>query len=403
MHFSARLHDAVDTDTVLRRFLPVLAGERGGRRVAYAEYDAATEALVHRWSTRPDASGEVDDAPLSLEPSRIHTLLADDAGGDRPLRPADGMPGWVMKDLLPGVEADKHWVHARSIAHDGRWLGVLVVASPRRWWQAKRSDESVQAGGDVLELCLGRAYALRGVAPAPAGLALAASERLRATEREAREAREALDAMSRKLAAMEDAAGAATEMLMDAHVELDRRSTRGRRQTRLLYLLRRLLERNAEGIAPQELAGEIVRTVSEAFEGHRCSILLLDPHGGTPELRVGAAIGFPSAVDYELVRIPVGSGISGEVARSSSGVVVRDAQEAGAHELVRDEWYTGTAFVSLPLACRGRVSGVLNLTNFREGTIDDAELEQLRLVALCVGLLVDHARLADRLFGSVTA
>jgi GAF domain-containing protein len=283
---------------------------------------------------------------------------------------------------------------------------VLVVATPRRWWLPKKSDESVQAGGDVLELCLGRAYALRGgpgVFGGLSALAVSTAERTRMQEREIQEAREALDACRMKLAAMESAAERATEMLIDAHVELDRRSTRVRRQTRLLFLLRQLLERNARGLHPQELAGEIVRTVAEAFEGHRCSLLLLDRSTGAPELRVGAAVGFPETVDHGQVRIPVGRGISGQVASSQSGVVVRDPEEAASQPMVGDEWYTGTAFCSLPLISRGRVLGVLNLTNFREGTIDNAELEQLRLVALCVGLVADHARLAERLFAAPAA
>lgn len=44
------------------------------------------------------------------------------------------------------------------------------------------------------------------------------------------------------------------------------------------------------------------------------------------------------------------------------------------------------------------MSGVLNPTNSREGTIDDTELEQLWLASPCVALPADHARLPERLF-----
>lgn len=410
MRFSVRLHDAVDTDTVLRRFLPVLAGERGERRVAFAELDPSSESLVHRWSTPADGQGEVEDGKIALEPARIHSLLADDSQGDRPLRPADSAPQWVLRDLMPGLDAERHWVRARSISHEGRWLGVLLIATPRRWWLPRKSDESMQAAGDLLELCLGRAWSLRGEDGAPAGLgglaalALGGGERLRTVEREAEDVRRALETAQRRLEAMEVAAENATEMLIEAHIELDRRSTRARRQTRLLYLLRKLLERHAEQIPAPELAAEMVRTVSEAFEGHRCSLLLVDRGApGGEELRVGAAVGFPAQIDHQQVRVPLGSGISGAVASTHAAVVVRDPIEAESHPLVGDEWYTGTAFVCLPLVSRGHVLGVLNLTNFREGTIDNTELEQLRLVALCVGLVADHARLAERLFAGPEA
>src|SRR5688500_14611911 len=108
MFVPVRLHDAVDSTTVLRRLLPVLAGAKGERRVAYAHYDAARDLLVKRW-TLSDA-GELDEAAVELEPQRMHSLLLDDAGGDRPLRPAESAPVWVLRDLLPGIDPDKQWI-----------------------------------------------------------------------------------------------------------------------------------------------------------------------------------------------------------------------------------------------------------------------------------------------------
>lgn len=406
MRFSVRLHDAADADTVLRRLLPVLAGARGEQRVAFARYDAERELLVHRWST--GSTPDVTEADIEMEPGRIHSLLADDAGGDRPLRPVDAAPGWVLRDLLPELKPDQSWVRARAVAHEGRWLGVLIVAAPRRWWLPRRSDESVQAAGDVLELCLGRWWDAQERKPEASGgglpqaLAAASAERMRISVREA-EARAELVESHQRLDALEGAAGRATELLMEAHVELDRRSTRLRRQTRLLYLLRQLLESGSDRRPASELALKIVQTVAEAFEGHRCSILLVDPATATAELRLGAAVGFPEAVDMDEIRIPLGEGISGEVARSSTAMVVREADDASGLQMVGDDLYSGDAFVSLPLSSQGKLLGVLNLTNFREGTIDNSELEQLRLVALCVGMLADNARLGERLFSQKSA
>lgn len=405
MNLFVRLHDAVDTETVLRRLLPVLAGARGERRVAYAQYDDAAGVLVRRWATG-ESGGEIDEAALELEPGRLHTLLGDDAGGDRPLRPVDSAPAWAVRDLLPGLEPERFWVRARAVAHDGRWLGVLVIAEPRRWMLPRRTEDSMDAGADVLELCLSRALMLRERAEADEARAVAiraladpsAEERARESARDAAQAREQVEAMRTRMEALERAAASATEMLMDAHVEIDRRSARHQRQTRVLYLLRRLLERNAAGIGPRELATEIVTTISEAFGGMRCSLLLIDDQGEVPELRLAGAVGLPPMVAADTVRVPLGRGISGAVASSRLPLVVRDPEEGITHPLMRDAWYTGPAFVSLPLLCRGQLLGVLNLSNFRAGTVDDFEVEQLRLVALCVGLLVDHAALPRLLF-----
>jgi len=404
MQLSIRLHDAVDPETVLGRILPVLAGSRGERRVAYARFEPATGHLTRRWTATEN--GDVESAPLDLEPERLHSLLADDAMGDRPMRPVDSAPTWVLKDLIPGLDPERYWVRARAIAHDHKWLGVLLVAEPRRWMLARRTEGSADAGGDVLELCLARALVLLERQSAESAreqavrsLAGATTERLRESERVAREAQREAEEASRRAEALERAAAHATEMLMEAHVEIDRKSQRHQRQTRVLYLLRKMLENHARGMPPQTLAQEVVATVSEAFGGGRCSLLLIDenaPEG--PELRLAASVGLPPEVEGERVRIPMGTGVSGGVARSRVPVVVREPDEGDPHELVGDDWYTSNAFVSLPLVCRNHLLGVLNLTNFRAGTVDDFEVEQLRLVALCVGLLADHAALNQRLF-----
>lgn len=393
---SVRLHDAVDAETVLRRLLPVLAGNRE-RRVAYASFDPERGLLTRRWTVLE--SGEVEAGTLELEPERVHALLMDDVGGDRPLRPADSAPVWVLRDLVHGLEPERVWVKVRAIAHDGALLGVLLVAEPRRFMLGQRDEGPAAAAGDVLEMALARAISL-AAAPAPpaAGLAEAVAERLRAGEDATARARAELERGAARVDALESATANATELLMDAHVELDRRAMKHQRQTRVLFLLRRLLERSAAGLEPRELAVEIVRTVAEAFGGGRCSLLLVDERSGEADLRLGAAIGLPPQVQAGEVRVRAGGGISAEVARTRTLRVVRDTGEGEGSAMLGDDWYTSDAFVSLPLVCRGRLLGVLNLTNFRAGTVDDAEVEQLRLASLCVALLADHAGLAGELF-----
>jgi putative methionine-R-sulfoxide reductase with GAF domain len=404
MFFPVRLHDAVDLDTVLRRLLPVLAGPRGERRVAYAAYDPARGVFARRWTL--GEGGAVDEAEIELEPQRLHSLLMDDAGGDRPLRPADSIVVWVLRDLLPGIDPDRNTIRVRAIAHDGALLGALIVAEARRFMGRKDDEGSVAAAGDVLEMALARAIALDAAGPVLpmgqyVGLTESVVERLKESERAVAEARGEVERTAARIEALERAAGGATELLMDAHVELDRRAARHQRQTRVLFLLRKLLDRSAAGdLEPTELAVEIVRTVAEAFGGGRCSLLLVDEGSAERELRLGAAVGLPPALDAGEVRIAQGSGISGEVARTRMPVVVRDPEDKSGGALMGDDWYTSDAFVSLPLVSRGRLLGVLNLTNFRAGTVDDTEVEQLRLVSLCVALLADHAGLSERLFAA---
>jgi putative methionine-R-sulfoxide reductase with GAF domain len=386
-----RLHDALDRPTVLRRLLPVLAGGRG-RRACYAAYDPAREQLVARWAVAPPAA--VEELPLQLDPARIHGLLVDDAGGDRPVRPIHTAPRWVLNDLFPGLEADRYTVVARAISHQGKLLGVLALAEPRRVLPFPRGESPAVGGGDVLELALARILAAEIPPPPPRTYPLVSAPRPAVTSAP-------MDGGGddERIQALERATAGATELLMDAHVELDRRAARHQRQTRLLFLLRGLMERSAAGREPADLAADIVQTVGEAFGGGRCSLFLVDERTIGQELRLGAAIGLPPQLTVGEIRVSPGRGISGEVALSRTARVVRDRDEGSRVQLLGDDWYTSDAFVSLPLVCGGRLLGVLNLTNFRSGTVDDTEVEQLRLVSVCVALLADHARLGERLFG----
>ena len=187
---------------------------------------------------------------------------------------------------------------------------------------------------------------------------------------------------------------------MDAHVELDRRAAKHQRQTRVLFLLRKLLDRNAAGMEPTRAGGG---DRPHRGRGVRRRALLAAAGGRARRPSATCAWAPPSACRPRWTRArcacPLGSGIAGEVARTrmpTSWSATRRTSAGGS--LVGDDWYTSDAFVSLPLVSRGRLLGVLNLTNFRAGTVDDTEVEQLRLVALCVALLADHAGLSERLF-----
>jgi hypothetical protein len=400
-----RPHDADDQATLLRRILPSIAEANRGRRVAFAEYDPDRKVLHRRWSSGPE--GGVAEGEISLDPVRIHPLLAEDAAGDRPLRPGDNVPSWAVQTLIPETEADAPRVFIRSLADEGRWLGILLVAEPKRWLPGS-DDRALHALADVLELGLARVQTRKKLVEAEEAhrgtieaLARRFSDRVQILKKEVVEARRSLSSSESRLEALDEATGKATELLTSAHEELARRTERLRRQTRVQFLLRQLLERHAQGIAPRELATDLVSLVSEAFAGSRCSLLLVDPLGKDgAQMRVAAALGLPSAVDPRRLRVSTRDGVSGWVARNRQELVVRDPSDAAKLPVlgVDSGGYTNTAFVSFPLVSHGRFQGVLNLTNFKEGFLDEAEIEQLRLVALCVGLVVDHARLNERLF-----
>jgi hypothetical protein len=414
-HRHGRPHDTRDVEAVLAATLPRIAAAVRGRTASFARFDAHAARLDRRWAAGPDGMSEAEE--VSIEPARIHPLLAEDARGRRPVRPAEDAAPWAVQDLLPGVLPEKVRLRVRVISLDGVWYGVLLVADPRLSL-SRGVDARLAEMADYLELAMARAEPAPVADPPAAGTAT-----VDAREAETEASPEPWAATGEgegpevwlpELAgedpeppscdreqALDDAAARATELLMQAHVELDRQAGRLRAQTRVLHLLRGFLGSYAEGVSPQELASRVVQLISRAFGGMRCSLLLVDPaSSASGGMRLAAALGLPAQASDGRLRAPGTGGIASQVARTGRELVVRDESEARGFPLVRDGGYTGDAFASFPLVFQGRTYGVLNLTNFRSGRLDDAEVEQLRTVVLCLSMVVDHARLGERLFAS---
>lgn len=403
LSLTSRLFDAADAETLVCRILGALASGRG-RQAAYAEFDAQTGTLSRRWCVAHGA--EPGEARIALEPYRLHPLLRDDATGSRPLRPGDNAAPWVVAELLPGADPRRDMVRVRAISDGERWLGVLGIALPRGPFSRTNLGE-VEALGDVLELGLARLLArpepsVPAAQPAPPppvveeGVERALRERVEALEAELARVNAALADARDAVGALDAAYGSATATLIDMNTEMVSRTSRLRRQTRLLYLFRKLLDEYSAGVSAEALATELVRFVSESSGGSRCSLLLGDPEAEGGVLRVAAARGLPESVDPRAVRVSLGSGIAGRVARTRTPVVVRDPVDRVRLPLVADEAYTGDAFVSLPVVCQERVVGVLNVTNFAEGTFDDSELAHMQLIAGWVALMLEHAQHVER-------
>ena len=279
---------------------------------------------------------------------------------------------------------------------------MLGVALPRGPF-ARTNLGEVEALGDVLELGLARLRAMSAPAAAVAAVVVprdavdegALHARIAALEAELAAANVALLDARDAVGALDVAYGSATATLIDMNTEMSSRTSRLRRQTRLLYLFRKLLDEYSAGVSAEALATELVRFVSESCGGSRCSLLLGDPAVDGGALRVAAAQGLPESIDPSSVRVSLGSGIAGRVARTRTPVVVRDPVDRLRLPLIADRAFTGDAFVSLPVICQERVVGVLNVTNFAEGTFDDAELAHMQLIAGWIALMMEHAQHVD--------
>jgi len=131
----------------------------------------------------------------------------------------------------------------------------------------------------------------------------------------------------------------------------------------------------------------------ELLQAEAGSLLLVDEETGDLVFRVVAG---PRTANLVGARLPVGTGIVGQVAETARPLIVDDVQ--------RDErWYPGvdakTDFVTrsilcVPLIARGRVIGVIELLNRRDGNPFGEEDQQLLTAfAAQAAVAIENARL----------
>src|SRR5580692_10121384 len=97
------------------------------------------------------------------------------------------------------------------------------------------------------------------------------------------------------------------------------------------------------------------------------------------------------------LKMPVGQGITGWVAEHREPVAVgseafKDSRFQSFNELPEDHY---EAFLSVPILCRNKVVGVINLQHRRPHTHSEAEIQLISTIGFLVGAEVEMARLEE--------
>ena len=124
------------------------------------------------------------------------------------------------------------------------------------------------------------------------------------------------------------------------------------------------------------------------FDAERVSILALDPQGQHLTLTAWAGR-YPE--NMAGVRVTVGEGVSGWVAATGEALLVPDVnQDPRFSDQDKDRYRTGS-FLSVPLKSRGRLLGVMNVTDttMNEG-FTEPNLRTLKSLALQVGMGMEN-------------
>ncbi len=151
-----------------------------------------------------------------------------------------------------------------------------------------------------------------------------------------------------------------------------------------LGFLAEMIERLETHASLDELQSEILNHLADRLDADIASLMMLDPASG--ELSVKASRGLTRDFIRD-VRVKLGQEISGRVAATGRGLVVEDVEKTLGRPN-RDKYRTRSC-MSAPLKFRGRIVGVLNFADKREGEFRSEDLEVIsRLGRQAAGLLL---------------
>jgi len=138
----------------------------------------------------------------------------------------------------------------------------------------------------------------------------------------------------------------------------------------------------------------IMEKAVEILNAEAGSLLLVDPETG--DLIFEVTLG-PTAGDIHGTRLPMGTGIVGKVAQTAEPFIVNEAQSD-------QRWFRGVdlktgefttrALIAVPMITKGRVIGVLEVLNKRDGTgFDVGDQNLLSAFAANAAVSIENARL----------
>jgi len=138
----------------------------------------------------------------------------------------------------------------------------------------------------------------------------------------------------------------------------------------------------------------IAEEVRNILGADRCSVFLVDPYKG--ELWTKIALG----MEEKILRIPLGQGIAGFVAKTGSAVNIRDAYKDTrfAQDLDRITGYQTRSVLAVPLRGRdGKSLGVFEVLNKSKGSFNEEDEGLLRILATMAGTFIENATLYEDL------
>jgi len=168
------------------------------------------------------------------------------------------------------------------------------------------------------------------------------------------------------------------------------------RQARVMTALAESAAAITATLKLDDVLQRILEQISQALRVDVVSLGLIDPEGN--ELVFRASTG-PKSKEVIGLRLMMGQGIAGWVAREGRGAIVADASKDPRFypEVDRLTGYVTKSIACAPIRSRGQVIGVLEALNPHEGAFDSDALLVLTGIGSLAGTAIRHAQLFERL------
>jgi PAS domain S-box-containing protein len=141
-----------------------------------------------------------------------------------------------------------------------------------------------------------------------------------------------------------------------------------------------------------EVLRQVIAELNRSFHVEAGSILLVDREHSDLFFATTLEGGLERFLD---VRIPMGVGIVGDVAKTGKPAMVNDPASDPRHysKISSDVGFVNRNILCVPLFSRDRVIGVIELLNKEEGEFGQDDLERLQGIAATVAVAIENARL----------
>lgn len=436
---SDRLTSSRDTEALVYEFLGYLQAVHPDWRASLAFYEVSRDSLVSVYQragqrlVRRDLDLPVDDLPARLvrkffhpsaffNPDNRRSLLTHVFGASPAYQP-DPMEA----PRLVALTATDSWQACvcLPLADAEDILALLTIVSDRRGAFGSRAVADLIPVKSMAALALAqhlhRAGRERPAGPGAFGAAEfqdrirrldARSQQLEEENRSKAEQLEALageieqldksstqyqqelERVKAQLYALEEQSAAATQHLTNAYSELTSSQRRASELQLTVGFMKDVFQVLTQEHDQVALPTTLVQWMCEHFQIERCSLMLLDSPKET--LSIAAQQGIDPTVAGR-VKVRVGQGISGWVARNRKPLFVRVREDGEAAMHTDQDAYNSDSFICVPLTYKDRTCGVLNLSNKRDGEVfDEFDLDRAVLVGSIIAMTLGSQELVRR-------